>query len=195
MGAKFSGVMGMSFQFLNRTVASVLAIVLLSTVCWAADQDKLDQLYGQLQDAEPAEARRVAKEIELEWSKSGSPAMDLLLKRGTDAMEAGDFASAIGHFTALTDHAPDFAEGWHRRAVAFAASEMYGPAVDDLRHALELNPRHYDAIAALGGILVKIEKPEVAAQAFQQVLAIHPHYREVTEALEHLDSQTGGADL
>ena len=187
--------MGMSFQFLNRTVASVLAIVLLSTVCWATDQDKLDRLYGQLQDAEPAEARRVAKEIELEWSKSGSPAMDLLLKRGTDAMEAGDFASAIGHFTALTDHAPDFAEGWHRRAVAFAASEMYGPAVDDLRHALELNPRHYDAIAALGGILVKIEKPEVAAQAFQQVLAIHPHYREVTEALEHLDSQTGGADL
>lgn len=187
--------MVMSFQFLNRTVASVLAIVLFSTVSWAADQDKLDRLYGQLQDSEPAEARLVAKEIELEWTKSGSPAMDLLLKRGTDAMEAGDMDAAIGHFTALTDHAPDFAEGWHRRAVAYAASEMFGPAVADLKRALELNPRHYDAIATLGGILVKIDKPEVAAEAFERVLAIHPHYREVTEALEHLGSQTGGADL
>ena len=86
--------MGMSFQFLNRTVASLLAVALFSTVSWAADQEKLDRLYGQLQDADPAGARRVARDIEMEWSKSGSPAMDLLLKRGTDALEAGGAVKA-----------------------------------------------------------------------------------------------------
>ncbi|MDM8165018.1 MAG: hypothetical protein QUV18_03645 [Roseovarius sp.] len=187
--------MGMSFQFLNRTVASLLAIVLSSGVSWAADQEKLDRLYGQLQDADPAGARRVARDIEMEWSKSGSPAMDLLLKRGTDALEAGDMEAAIGHFTALTDHAPDFAEGWHRRAVAFARAEMFGPAVADLERTLALEPRHFEAIAALGAILGEIDRFDLAVEAFERVLAIHPHHAEVTETLENLGSRAGGADL
>lgn len=187
--------MGMSFQFLNRTVASALAIVLLSPVSWAADQDKLDRLYGQLQDADPAGARRVARDIAMEWSKSGSPAMDLLLKRGSEALEAGETQAAIGHFTALTDHAPDFAEGWHRRAVAYARVEMFGPAVADLERTLALEPRHFEAIAALGAILGEIDRVDLAVEAFERVLAIHPHHAEVTETLENLGSRTGGADL
>ena len=43
-------------------------------------------------DAEDAgEAGRIEAEIWIEWSKSGSPAMDLLLQRGEDAMELGNF--------------------------------------------------------------------------------------------------------
>jgi len=36
--------------------------------------------------------------------------MDLLLQRGQEAMDNEDYEAAIEHFTALTDHAPDFAE-------------------------------------------------------------------------------------
>ena len=121
--------------------------------------------------------------------------MNLLLKRGTDAFEAGDTQAAIEHFTALTDHAPDFAEGWHRRSLAYAEAEMFGPAVADIERTLALMPRHYDAIANLGGILMQIRNPEMAKEAFEQVLAIHPHHPEVTEAMEHIDSQISGADL
>lgn len=195
MGAKFMCVMGMSYRFLNRTVASALAIGLFFAATALADDGRLNRLYDQLQEADPAEARRVAKEIELEWSKSGSPAMDLLLKRGTDALEAGDWQVAIEHFTALTDHAPDFAEGWYRRSLAYAAVDLFGPAVADLERALALRPRHYDAIATLGGILAKIDRPELAREAFQRVLAIYPHHADVTEALEHLESRSGGAEL
>ena len=38
--------------------------------------------------------------------------MDLLLERGRKAMSEGDTNTAIEHLTALTDHAPNFAEGW-----------------------------------------------------------------------------------
>ena len=37
--------------------------------------------------------------------------MDLLLGRGNEALEAEDYPTAIEHFSALIDHAPDFAEG------------------------------------------------------------------------------------
>lgn len=185
----------MSYRFLNRAVASALAIVLFFAATAVAGDGRLNRLYAQLQEAGPADARRVAREIELEWSKSGSPAMDLLLKRGTDALEAGDWQGAIEHFTALTDHAPDFAEGWYRRSLAYAAIDLFGPAVADLERVLALRPRHYDAIATLGGILAKVDKPELAKEAFERVLAIHPHHADVTEALKHLDSQSGGTDL
>lgn len=195
MGAKFMCVMGISCRFLNRTVASALAIVLFFAGGALADDGRLDRLYAQLQEADQADARRVAREIELEWSKSGSPAMDLLLKRGTDALESGDWQVAIEHLTALTDHAPDFAEGWYRRSLAYAAMDLFGPAVADLERALALRPRHYDAIATLGGILAKVDKPEMAMDAFERALAIHPHHADVTEALKHLDSQSGETDL
>ena len=185
----------MSFRFLNRTVTSALAIVWISLGAAQADQARLDRLYAQLQKADPTEAQTLAREIEREWSTSGSSSMDLLLKRGTDALEAGETEAAIEHFTALTDHAPDFAEGWHRRSLAYAEAELFGPAVADIERTLALRPRHYDAIATLGGILVQINKVDLAVEAFEQVLAIHPHHPDVTEALEHLAGQTSGKEL
>jgi len=187
--------MGIPNRILNCIVAAGLAAAVFFSPAGAAEQDRLDRLHGQLREADPGHARRIAGEIELEWSKSGSPAMNLLLKRGTDALEAGETRAAIEHFTALTDHAPDFAEGWHRRALAFAAAEMFGPAVADLERALALSPRHYDAIAALGGILVEIDRPDMARQAFERVLALHPHHPEAARVLAHLQGRTGGAEL
>ncbi|MEO0751981.1 MAG: tetratricopeptide repeat protein [Pseudomonadota bacterium] len=185
----------MKLALLKCTVASFLAIAVFSGPVLAVDEARLDDLYIQLKDADRAEALRLSREIERERSNAGSPAMNLLLKRGSDALEAGDLEGALNHFTALTDHAPEFAEGWHRRAQVFVAMEMYGPAVADLERVLEARPRHYDAIATLGGILVQINKPELAKDAFEEALALHPHHPEVTQALEYLGPQVTGTQL
>ena len=146
-------------------VAAVLPLVMFSLPAGAQDP-ALDPLFEQLKEAEPQEANRISKEIELAWTRSGSATADLLLKRGRDALEAGDTKAAIEHFTALTDHAPDFAEGFHMRAMAYADAEKFGPALADIERALTLNPRHYNAIASLGGILYHVENYEKAKQAF-----------------------------
>ncbi len=187
--------MGIPSSFLNCIVASLIVAMLSAVPAMAVNEARLDTLHAELLDADREEAIRLAREIERERANSGSPAMNLLLKRGEEALEAGDATDAVKHFTALTDHAPEFAEGWHRRAVAYAMLELYGPAVADLERALELTPRHYDAIATLGSILIEINKPGLAKEAFEQVLAIHPHHPEVTEALTQLDPLVGGVDL
>lgn len=161
-----------------------------------AEDARLDGLYAELSSAtEPKEARRIAKEIELEWRSSGSASADLLLKRGRDAMKAGEIQSAIGHLTALTDHAPHFAEGWNARAAAFAAAELYGPAIADIERALALEPRHFNALANLGAILAQSERPVMAQQAFEYALAIHPHHEDVLQAIEKVKHDIGGRDL
>ncbi|MEM8538400.1 MAG: tetratricopeptide repeat protein [Pseudomonadota bacterium] len=178
----------------NCIVAAVLATVAFYSPVWA-DDDRLETLYADLLSAEPADAKRIAKEIELAWTFSGSSAADLLLKRGSDALEAGDIGKAIEHLTALTDHAPDFAEGWYMRGIAFTRAEMFGPALADFEQALALEPRHYNAIASLGGLLFQINQYEMAKQAFDLVLDIHPHHEEAGEAIEAAQREVGGAEL
>ena len=186
--------MSLQNTYLNSIVAA-FAMTVMFSLPLQAQETRLDALFATLSTAEPDEARRTAREIELELTKSGSSSADLLLKRGTDALEAGEVTTAIEHLTALTDHAPEFAEGWHMRAVAFSQAELYGPALEDITRALAIEPRHFNAIASLGGIMGQIGRPDMAKEAFEHVLSIHPHYEDISEAMSHLDRQIGGAEL
>ena len=68
-------------------------------------------LLEKLRDASEGDAAKIATQIKRAWARSGSASVDLLLKRGRDALQAKKPKVAIEHLTALTDHAPDFAEG------------------------------------------------------------------------------------
>src|SRR6056297_2448899 len=159
--------MGAANLNLNRIVAAVLAIVTFSVPA-LAEETRLDTLFAQLAQAEPQEARRLAAEIELELSKSGSAAMDLLLRRGEDALQAGELAAAIEHLSAAIDHAPQFAEAWHLRSVAFFKQERYGLALHDIEQALALEPRHFNVIYGLGVLLNEMGQPDLAVDAFSR---------------------------
>ena len=179
---------------LKTLVAAAVAGIVLALPSWASE-DRLQGLLQDLRKAEPAEAQKIERELQLEWSKSGSASMDLLLKRGRDAMETGDLDAAVEHFSALTDHAPDFAEGWHGRATAFYRQERFGLALADLERTLRLNPDNYGALHGLGVILEQLDQLDLAYEAYSQVLAIHPHHGEVTEALERLEPKVRGKAL
>ncbi|MDQ2091092.1 tetratricopeptide repeat protein [Marimonas arenosa] len=179
---------------LKPIVAAIAATVGFSLPL-AAGPVTLDELLQRLQTADAVDAARIEREIELEWAKSGSPAMDLLFKRGVEALEAEDYAVAIEHLTALTDHAPDFASGWYNRGQAFALAGMIGPALHDLERALVLDPRHYDAIFGLGTILEQIGRPERAYDAYRLVLDLHPHHEEAQQLLKRLEGDVNGVEL
>jgi len=181
-------------RYLNHTVAALLALVMFSIPVSAAET-RLDTLFSQLDSAGPEESRRIASEIQLEWAKSGSPAMDLLLRRGEDALEAGDTAMAVEHLSAAIDHAPGFAEAWHLRSVAFFRQEHYGLALNDLAQAIVLEPRHFNALFGMGRVLEETGRLALAHEAFERAQAIHPHLETVSEALKRVSRGMGGTDL
>jgi tetratricopeptide (TPR) repeat protein len=121
--------------------------------------------------------------------------MDLLLQRGRDAIDAGDLPAAIEHFTALTDHAPEFAEGWNARATAYFMAGEIGPSINDIAKTLSLNPRHFGALSGLGMIFEQLGQPEKALEVYKAALAIHPQLQGVIESVERLEAETAGQDL
>lgn len=190
---------------LKRIVAAIAAIVMFSiplafslpmpSLAQEADLNDEVALLEALAQADPPEARRLERQLRALWSKSGSAAMDLLLKRGRDAFEASDTRAAIEHLTALTDHAPDFAEGWHARALAYFEAGMFGPALADLERALSLNPNNYNAIIGLGTMFETFGDPVRAYEAYLRAQAVHPHHEEIGKALERLKPEIEGKAL
>ena len=178
---------------LNRIVAAFAVTLVFCGPAGA--QDREAELLQQLREAPESEAGRLDRELGLIWDRSGSAAMDLLLTRGREALEAEETEKAIEHLTALTDHAPDFAEGWHARATAFYRAGLYGPALDDLERALALNPNNYDAIYGLGVMMQELGREEMAYRAYQRVLDLNPHHENARTSMEQLKRSGIGRTL
>ncbi|MCB1373049.1 MAG: hypothetical protein KDJ78_02510, partial [Rhodobacteraceae bacterium] len=115
----------------------------------AEQAEKLDTLFAELAQPGRTDWQRIEGEIVRIWSHSGSDAMDLLLERGNAALAAEDYDLALELFSALTDHAPDFAEGWNARATTFYLLDEYALSIADVERVLALEPRHFGALAGL----------------------------------------------
>jgi len=180
---------------LHNHIVAALVMIFVAAGASLAQTPALDDLFERLPAAQDREADRIAREIWIEWSKSGSPALDLLLERGRDAMAAGAPAVAVEHLTALIDHAPEFAEGWNARATAYFQTGDLGPSISDLGHVLTLNPRHFGALTGLGMIFEQLDKPEQALEVYRAALAINPHLNDVKASVERLEKTVTGQDL
>ena len=179
-----------------RILKLVLAAFLIwAAPSWAGQGEALDDLFGALAMAEGQDAARIVGKIINEWSESGSPAMDLLLERGRAALEEGRPDVALGHLSALVDHAPGFAEGYHARATAYFDLKAFGPALDDLRMTLELNPRHFGAMIGLALILRDIGREEAALEVWREVQRYYPASPEAEIEVRELEMLVEGRTL
>jgi len=184
----------MVFDRFKYVVAALLLSTGISTPVWG-QETVLDDLFQDLAEADPSEAARLETQIINEWEKSGSPAMDLLLRRGKDALEGGQPEVAIEHFSALVDHAPNFAEGYYGRASSYYFLGLTGPALDDIAQTLRLNPRHFEAMRGLAIVMEDLDRPGDALEIYRMIMDIHPHSVQAIEASERLALQLEGQSL
>lgn len=186
-------------MIVSRAVLNIVLTVTLSGFSFLtpsiAQEANIDELYTQLLDPELKDWDAVERQIWAEWAKSGSASMDLLLSRGRAALQDGDLETAIDHFTALTDHAPDFAEGWNARATAFFNAEEFGLSIVDIQRTLALNPRHFGAMQGLGRIMEELGNEAEALAAYEAAAAIHPHREGLKEAIARLEKLVSGQEI
>ena len=178
-----------------KRTATAFLILLLSGPMAVAQEADLDPLFQQLIDADDTSHGQVATKILRELERSGSATMDLLYRRGTDALEEREHGVAVEHFTALVDHAPEFAEGYHGRATAYFNLGYVGPALEDLRRTLELEPRHFQALFGLGNVMESLERPKDALEVYQAVLDIYPLDPKTLAAIDRVELILRGQTL
>jgi tetratricopeptide (TPR) repeat protein len=154
-----------------------------------ADQsdERLDALFEMLKTARDAEtAQSVEAEIWRIWIQSGSGDIDALMVEGVAAMSHRRLEDAISIFGEITERAPNFAEGWNKRATAYYLNEDYVASVQDIQRTLALEPRHFGAISGMGLIFLRRGDEAGALAAFEAVLAIHPPAPGTRQRVEEL---------
>ena len=177
----------------NTALAAFLC--LLPILAGAQEQSRVDALLDRLAEPDLRNWQVVEDEIVMLWSRSGSASADYLLERGRAALADGDLSAAYNHFTALTDHAPEFAEGWNARATLFFEMQHFGPSIADIGRVLAIEPRHFGALTGLGFMLEDMGEMDHALAAFQAAQAIHPHREEINEAVARVARALNGAAL
>lgn len=153
-------------------------------------------LYDRLASAPDAETgATISAAIERVWVTSESATIDLLMARAAVLQAGSETEGALEILGAITNLAPDFAEGWNRRALMHFSSGDYGAALKDLRQTLALDPNHFQAIAGLATILKEVGESEAALKAYRKALDVHPHFENAITAEKELEREVEGQGI
>lgn len=157
--------------------ALLLAGILLAPGLATADQKdpRLDALFKRLkQVSEPMAAIITEQEIWSIWLEPPDAATQPFIQAGMGAMHQGDHAAAIKAFDKVVDLAPEFAEGWNKRATVHYLAGNLEASLADIDKVLALEPRHFGALSGRGLVYARLGELERALKAFEDALAVHP---------------------
>jgi tetratricopeptide (TPR) repeat protein len=157
--------------------------------------EKLDRLFAALHTADRAEAAELEDDIWTAWLESGSPTVDLLMRRGLLAQERGALSEARDLFSAALRLEPAYAEAWNRRASVYLQEENTPSALADIGETLKLEPRHFGALVALGVILEKLDKKKAALEAYRSALKLYPQLEDARAGVARLEPMLDGRPL
>ena len=161
-----------------------------------ARAERLDDLFGELaRTRSPAEARLIEGRIWSEWMKSGSRTIDFLMSTAARAAQSGNPGLAFDHLDQIILTVPDYAEAWNRRATLHFMLGDYDASVRDIEEVLAREPRHFGALSGLGQIMLRLERPRDARDAFQRTLGVYPANRNAQERLAEIEEELSGEPL
>lgn len=156
----------------DDTAARLEAIVWLANHGVMADAARLDAL---LRDDNLLVRDYAEQGLWALWSRSGDAAIDRLMARGVEAMEAQDYKAAIATFGEIIRRKPEFAEGWNKRATVYYLAGEDQKSIADCAEVLKRNPRHFGALSGLGLIYTRLERYQEALAWFRKALDVNPN--------------------
>ena len=136
-----------------------------------------DEAVRALRGGDAAAAAIAAATLWEMWHASGVPEIDKLLQRGIEVMERGDLLAAEALFTDVIRRAPDFAEGWNKRATVRYLGDNHAAAIADCQETLARKPNHFGALSGQGLCHMALGQHREAVDLFRRTLAVYPHLK------------------
>ena len=148
--------------------------------------EQLDILVAHLRTPGIA-SEPVEQKIWALWAASDSPTAEVLLQQAARAIDGRAPAEALSILDRLVGAFPDYAEAWNKRATLYFMMKRDDQALQDIDKVLDLEPRHFGALAGRGVILQRQKKYSAAREAYERALAVNPTLEQVKDALKALD--------
>ncbi|MCW8962200.1 MAG: tetratricopeptide repeat protein [Gammaproteobacteria bacterium] len=155
-------------------------ILFLSLGFKAVNADELDNLLANLKTApDEVSARKIENAVWEQWLMSGDQSIDAMIRDAMRRRSSYDFDGALEVLNQVIAIKPEYPEVWNQRATVYFHRQEYEKSLQDVAKALELEPRHFGAMAGRGVIRYFQGKPALAAQNILQAAEYHPYLKEL----------------
>jgi tetratricopeptide (TPR) repeat protein len=162
----------------------------------ALHKARLDKLFGQLKRENSENAAEItAGQIWRLWFTSGSATVDLLMQWSAKAIKDRKVNVALDFLNQVVALDPKYAEGWNQLATIYYMTGDYAKAMADIDRTLQLEPRHFGALAGLAQIMEATGHKKRALEAYEKVLAIYPMMRSAQTKVEALTQELAGQPI
>jgi tetratricopeptide (TPR) repeat protein len=109
------------------------------------------------------------------WLRSGDDEIDRLMAEGIRLMEAEQYPEAVEVFDQIVARAPQFAEGYNKRATVYYLMLEFEKSIADIHRTLELNPVHFGALSGMGLCYLGLVEPRQALEWFERAVSVNPN--------------------
>ena len=175
------------YTFMKNWLLSLFFFLLLSAYAFADQNDvRLTELFRSLKSTE-SESRASVFESKIWriWMEHYDPEVESAMFQGVEAMKLQQFEQAFGNFSLLIELAPDYSEGWNKRATVLYLMGRFKESEADVMRTLELEPRHFGALSGQGLIRIAFQDWTGAIYFLESALKINPHMHGVIMNLKY----------
>jgi tetratricopeptide (TPR) repeat protein len=153
----------------------IFSLFLTFSVKANEQQKQLEKLFNDLKINNFSLANSVEQKIWKIWSTHpNSKDLTMMLTIGSDYVNNQKFDKAVEIFSNVIDLDPSWAEAWNKRATVYYMVGEFEKSQADINKVLELESRHFGALAGQGLVNIELENYEKAIKSYQQAQEIYP---------------------
>jgi tetratricopeptide (TPR) repeat protein len=172
----------------EETLMVVLSLAEIEPI--EALPEALDDLFRRLSEQSvAAEASFIEDDIWETWTAHPDPAAGALMSEAIAAIAGKRFERAQSLLDDLVRAQPLWPEAWNKRATLAFLRGLDEASARDIRRTLQMEPRHFGALAGFTQICLRNGETRAALEAAEAALRIHPHLlpmRRIAEELRRL---------
>jgi len=155
-------------------------ILFFSTTTLIANERnlELDKLFIDLKNNDPTLSKNIELKIWDLWSTHPTDdKLTSILNEGSRLMQDKDLFRAISVFTKVIEMDPTWAEAWNKRATVYYMIGEFEKSQNDIDRVLNLEKRHFGALAGQGLVNIQLKNYEKAILSYQMAEKIYPSMR------------------
>jgi len=172
-----------------KKILTITILCFLTTALSANDRDaELDKLFVELKKDIPSLSSGIVQQIWMLWSTHPTDQkLTSLLDEGSRLVQDQKLNRAIDVFSKAIELDPSWAEAWNKRATVFYMVGKFQKSQNDIDKVLELEERHFGALAGQGMVNIKLKNYDKAKKSYQKAQEIYPSMKSSKVMIEQIE--------
>tara|TARA_Y100000816_G_C25970139_1_gene506233 strand:+ start:114 stop:662 length:549 start_codon:yes stop_codon:yes gene_type:complete len=161
---------------MKKVITSLIYILFIINQSFADDRkDELNKLFKELKIKNSIVTFEIEQKIWKIWSTHPNKNnLTSLLAKGSNLVNQNKLYEAEAIFSKVIKLDPNWAEAWNKRATVLYLLGEFQKSQNDIDKVLELEERHFGALAGQGLVNIQLKNYEKAIMSYKKAQEIYP---------------------